>query len=155
MQLDLLGCTASIIAFSMRNHDTLASGQALTLMSQLSDSFWTTPSTMTCTFFAVLSWVACSAFARRDSIAHILVDYTYLLPRPFNNTFTQPFIDTNTSYEAISRRIQDAQSSAFISDSAEFDQTSVLHRRYTSSPMAPTLSLSKGPSGYPSSIKSG
>lgn len=71
---------------------------------------------------AALSCVARAACAQLDSIARIPVEDTYLLPRPFNNTFTRPFIDTNIFDEAVFQRIQDAQSTAFISYSAEFDE---------------------------------
>lgn len=70
---------------------------------------------------AVLSCVAYAACAQRDLIVHIPVEDTYLLPRPFNNTFTQPFIDTNVSDQSFLQRIEDARNSAFISYSTEFD----------------------------------
>lgn len=57
----------------------------------------------------------------RNLTAHILVDHTYLLPRPFNNTFTLPFIDTNLSDPNFTQVINTAKTSPFISYDSEFN----------------------------------
>ncbi|KAK4505017.1 hypothetical protein PRZ48_002980 [Zasmidium cellare] len=75
------------------------------------------------TLKSILSTLTILPFATPQSnlAAHIPNEYTYLLPRPFNNTFTQPFVDTNTSNPTVSSQLSRARNSSFISYSPEFD----------------------------------
>lgn len=60
-------------------------------------------------------------FVSSQLIAQVPVEDTYLLPRPFNNTFTKPFIDTNLSDPSIQETINAARNATFISYSKEFN----------------------------------
>lgn len=60
-------------------------------------------------------------FVSSQLIAQVPVEYTYLLPRPFDNTFTKPFIDTNVSDPFVQKTINAARNATFISYSEEFD----------------------------------
>ncbi|KAJ4346393.1 uncharacterized protein N0V89_010322 [Didymosphaeria variabile] len=55
-------------------------------------------------------------------LGYMLLENTYLLPRPFNNTFRHPFVDANLSDPDITRTIDAARSSPFISYDEEFDE---------------------------------
>lgn len=54
--------------------------------------------------------------------ASIPNEYTYLLPRLFNNSFTKPFVDTNTTDPIVSQTLSKARDASFISYSPEFDE---------------------------------
>lgn len=49
-------------------------------------------------------------------------EYSYLLPRPFNNTLTKPFVDTNVTDSNVSQILSEARNASFISYSSEFDE---------------------------------
>lgn len=72
----------------------------------------------------VLGYLACSTCVEAQSnlTAQVLSEYTFLLPRPFNNTFTQPFVNTTNLPAASSanKTITTAQSSSFLSYDADF-----------------------------------
>lgn len=72
--------------------------------------------------FSVILAVLPFAATQSNLTAAIPVEYTYLLPRPFNNSFTKPFVETNVSNSSVSSQLSTARKSSFISYSKEFDE---------------------------------
>lgn len=62
-----------------------------------------------------------TAFCQSNGTIHIPAEYAYLLPRPFNNTYTQPFVDTTLPTGDVASTIKAARNASFISYDAEFD----------------------------------
>ncbi|CAK3755452.1 Hypothetical predicted protein [Lecanosticta acicola] len=69
----------------------------------------------------ILLGLSGGATAQSNLTAHIPLENTYLLPRPFNNTFAKPFIDTNASNAQTLQTFETARNATFISYSSEFD----------------------------------
>lgn len=63
-----------------------------------------------------------TANAQSNLTVQVPAEYAYLLPRPFNNTFTQPFVDTTVPPGPVNATIIEAHNASFISYDSEFNQ---------------------------------
>lgn len=64
---------------------------------------------------------ACRVTAQSNSTVQVPAEYAYLLPRPFNNSFTQPFVSTTVPLGSVNDTITAARSASFVSYDPEFD----------------------------------
>lgn len=60
-------------------------------------------------------------FAQSNLTAQVPGEYAYLLPRPFNSTFTEPFVDTTMPPGRVAETIAASRNASFISYDPDFD----------------------------------
>lgn len=61
------------------------------------------------------------ALCQSNKTVQVPANYAYLLPRPFNNNFTQPFVDTTLPPSGVADTVMAARNASFISYDSEFD----------------------------------
>lgn len=74
-----------------------------------------------CVIVTALSLLFGPAYCQSNTTVHVSPEYAYLLPRPFNNTFTQPFVDTILPPGDAANTLDAARNASFISYDPEFD----------------------------------
>ena len=69
----------------------------------------------------LLVLLAAQALCQSNLAVHVPAEHAYLLPRPFNNSFTQPFVETSVPASDAADSISAARNASFISYDPDFD----------------------------------